>query len=58
MFFGFTFDADSISGEVTGFSPLWFPEENSLCLLSLVIIIVHVILLDKILDHIVYMIKI
>ena len=29
-----------------------FPEENYLCLLSLVIIAVHVILLDKILDHI------
>ena len=34
--FGFTFGADSISKEVAGFSPLWFPEENSLCLLSLV----------------------
>ena len=29
-----------------------FPEENSLCLLSLVIFVVHVILSDKILDHI------
>ena len=29
-----------------------FPEENSLCLLSLVIFAVHVILSDKILDHI------
>ena len=39
----------SIYEEVAGFSPLWFPEENSLFLLSLVIIVVHVILLDKIL---------
>ena len=29
-----------------------FPEKISLCLLSLVIFAVHVILLDKILDHI------
>jgi len=29
-----------------------FPEENYLCLLSLVIFAVHVILLDKILNHI------
>ena len=41
--------AHSISEEVAGFSPLWFPKENCLCLLSLVIIVVHVILLDKIL---------
>ena len=32
----YCFGADSISEEVAGFSPLWFPEENSLCLLSLV----------------------
>ena len=25
MFSGFTFGVDSISEEVTGFSPLWFP---------------------------------
>ena len=25
MFSGFTFGADSISEEVAGFSPLWFP---------------------------------
>ena len=51
---GFTdaIGAHSISEEVVGFSPLWFPEENSLCLLSLLIFVVHVILLDKILDHI------
>ena len=37
MFLGFTFGADSISEEVAGFSPLWFPQGKSLCLLSLVI---------------------
>ena len=37
--------AHSISEEVAGFSPLWFPRGKSLCLLSLVIIVVHVILL-------------
>ena len=26
MFLGFTFGVDSISGEVAGFSPLWFPQ--------------------------------
>ena len=54
MFLGFTFSigAHSISEEVVGFSPYGFPEEKSLCLLSLVIIVVHVILSDKILDHI------
>ena len=49
MFLGFTFGANFISEEVAGFSPLWFPEENYLCLLSLLIIVVHVILSDKIL---------
>ena len=49
MFSGFTFGADSISEEVAGFSPLWFPKENSFCLLSLVFIVVHVILSNKIL---------
>ena len=55
MSLGFTFaiGAHSISEEVAGFSPLWFPRGNSLCLLSLVIIDVHVILSYKILDHIV-----
>ena len=48
MFSGFTFGADSISKEVAGFSPLYgFPEENSLCLLSLVFIAVHGILSVK-----------
>ena len=26
MFLGFTFGVDSISEEVAGFSPLWFPQ--------------------------------
>ena len=26
MFLGFTFGADSISEEVAGFSPIWFPQ--------------------------------
>ena len=51
LFFGFTFGPDSISEEVAGFSPLCFPEENSLCLLSLVLclcfIVVHAILSIK-----------
>ena len=41
--------ANSISEEFAGFSPLWFPQGKSLCLLSLVIIVVRVILSDKIL---------
>ena len=54
VFLGFNFSigAHSISEEVAGFSPLWFPRGKSLCLLSLVIIVVHVILSDKILNHI------
>ena len=36
MFSGFTFGVDSISEEVVGFSPLWFPRGKSLCLLSLI----------------------
>ena len=49
MFLGFTFaiGAHSISKEAVGFSPLWLPRGNSLCLLSLLIIFVHVNLLDK-----------
>ena len=39
----------SIYEEVVGFSPLWFSRGKSLCLVSLVIIVVHVILLYKIL---------
>ena len=38
--------------KLTGFLLYGFPEENSLCLLPLVIIAVHVILSDKILDYI------
>ena len=46
MFLGFTFaiSAHSISEEVAGISLLWFPQGNSLSLLSFVIIVVHVIL--------------
>ena len=49
MSLGFTFaiGAHSIFEEVVGFSPLWFPRGK-----LFVIIAVHVILLDKILDHI------
>ena len=48
---GFTtaIGAYSIFEEVVGFLLCGFPEENSLCLLSLVIIVVHVILSDNIL---------
>ena len=51
MVLGFTFSigAHSISEEVALFSPLWFPRGTNLSLLSLVIIVVHVILSDKIL---------
>ena len=47
---GFTaaIGAHYISKEVVGFSTLWFPKGNYLSLLSLVFIVVHVILLDKI----------
>ena len=47
-----TIGAHYTSKEVEGFSPLWFPRGKYLCLLSLVIISVHVILSDKILYHI------
>ena len=47
MFSGFTFGADSISEEVVGFSPLWFPRGKFF--VSLVFIVVHVILSDTIL---------
>ena len=54
MFSGFTFaiGAHSIFEEVSGFFLYGFPEKNSLCLFSLVIIVVHVILSDKIEYHI------
>ena len=50
---GFTFaiGAHSISKEVV-FLSLMVSSRKTLCLLSLVIIVVHVILSDKILDHI------
>ena len=38
--------------KLRGFLLYGFPEENSLCLLSVVIFAMHVILSDKILDHI------
>ena len=44
--------------ELQVFLPYGFPEKKSLCLLSPVIIVVHFILSDKILDHIGSMIKI
>ena len=47
MFSGFTFGADSISKEVAGFSPLWFPR-GKLCFSCLFCFIdVHVILSVK-----------
>ena len=51
MFSGFTaaIGAHSISEEVLGFLLYGFTEENCLCLLYLVFIVVHVILSDKIL---------
>ena len=51
MSLGFTasISAHYISKEVVGFSPLWFPRGKIMCLLSLVFIVVHVILSDKIL---------
>ena len=54
LFSGFiaAIGAHSISEEVAGFLLYGFPKENSLRLLSLMIIVVHVIPSDKILDHI------
>ena len=56
LFFSLCFSiaivAHSIFEEVAGFFLYGFPKENSLCLLSLMIIVVHVILSDNILDHI------
>ena len=51
MFSGFTatIGAHSISDEVAGFLLYGFPKENSLCLLSVLFIVVHFILSDKIL---------
>ena len=36
VFGAFLFGADSISKEVVGFSPLWFPQGKYLCSLSYV----------------------
>ena len=49
MFLGFTaaIGAHYISKKVVGIYNYGFPEENSLCLLSLVFIVVHVILSVK-----------
>ena len=50
MFSGFTFGVDSISEEVVGFSPLWFPQVKfyaSLVSCLLCFIVVHVILSVK-----------
>ena len=54
MLLGFTFaiGAHSISEEVLGFSPLWFPRGNFFVSLVSCDYFVHVIILDKILDHI------
>ena len=49
MFLGFIFGADSISEEVAGFYPLWFPKENICVFCLLGLIDVHVILSVKIL---------
>ena len=49
MFSGFTFGVDSISEEVVGFSPLWFPQGKFFVslVLCLCFIAVHVILSVK-----------
>ena len=55
MFLGFTvaIGSHSISEEVAGFYPLWFPRGKFfVSLVSCVFIAVHVILSYKILDHI------
>ena len=53
MFWAFTFLVLILSlRKLRDFLLYGFPEENYLCLLYLVIIVVHVILSDKILDDI------
>ena len=47
MFSGFTFGADSISEEVAGFSPSWFPRGKLFVSLVSCFIVVHVILSVK-----------
>ena len=49
MFLGFTFGADSMSEEVEGFSPLWFPRGKFFVSLVSCDFAVHVTLSDKIL---------
>ena len=51
LFLGFTaaIGAHSISEEVVGFSPLWFPQGKFFVSLVSYVIVVHVILSDKIL---------
>ena len=44
---GFTFSVDSISEEVVGFSPLWFPRGKLFVSCLLCFIAVHVILSVK-----------
>ena len=54
FFLGFTTDigAHSISEEAAGFSALWFPRGKFFVSLVSCIFSMHVILSDKILDHI------
>ena len=47
MFLGFTFGVDSISEEVAGFSPLWFPRGKFRVSCLLCFITMHVILSVK-----------
>ena len=47
MFSGFNFGADSISEEVAGFYPLWFPQGKFFVSYFLCFIVVHVILSIK-----------
>ena len=49
--FNFSIDAHSISKEVVVFFSFMVSLRKNLCLLSLIIIDVHVILSNKILDH-------
>ena len=48
----YCFGADSFSKEVAGFSPLWFLRGKFFVSLVSCDFVVHVILSDKILDHI------
>ena len=48
LFLGFTFGANSISEEVAGFSPLWFPQGKTCvhCLLCLIFVLVILLVND------------